>query len=101
MITAGKLVVKSQYLSSMQVYTNWYWNKHPQHHVIKVPTRTTFHPRLEVNAITDIHDIPKNLCNRKQQKNPYQDILYALLILTTITSQNKLFLEIKLSLKEL
>ena len=24
-ITAGKLVVKSQYLCSMQVETNWYW----------------------------------------------------------------------------
>ena len=28
-ITAGKLVVKSQYLSSMQVDTNWYCNQHP------------------------------------------------------------------------
>ena len=28
-ITAGKLVFKSQYLSSMQVDTNWYCNQHP------------------------------------------------------------------------
>ena len=25
-ITAGELVVKAQYLYSMQVDTNWYWN---------------------------------------------------------------------------
>ena len=37
-ITAGELVVKSQYLSSMQVDTNWYWNQHTQQHVITVPT---------------------------------------------------------------
>ena len=29
-ITAGEFVVKSQYLCSMQVETNWYWNQHPQ-----------------------------------------------------------------------
>ena len=36
-ITAGELVVKAQYLCSMQVDTNWYWNKQPKHHVITVP----------------------------------------------------------------
>ena len=34
-ITAGELVIKAQYLCSMQVATNWYWNQHPQKHVIK------------------------------------------------------------------
>ena len=29
LITAGGLVVKSQYLWYIQVNTNWYWNKHP------------------------------------------------------------------------
>ena len=67
-ITAGKLVVKPQYLCSMQVDTNWYWVQHPQDHVITVPTRTIIHPRLEVNAITDFHDIPKSVCNRTQAK---------------------------------
>ena len=43
-ITAGKLVVKAQYICSMQVETNWYWNQHTQHHVIKFPTRTIIHP---------------------------------------------------------
>ena len=43
-ITSGELVVKAQYICSMQVYTNWYWNQHPQHHVITVPTCTILHP---------------------------------------------------------
>ena len=30
MITSGELVVKGQYLSSMQVDTNLCWNQHPQ-----------------------------------------------------------------------
>ena len=28
-ITADELVVKAQYICSIQVYTNWYWNQHP------------------------------------------------------------------------
>ena len=43
-ITAGKLVVKAQYLCFMQLDTNWYCNQHPKHHVITVPTRTILHP---------------------------------------------------------
>ena len=45
-ITAGGLVVKSQYLFSMQLDTNWYWNQQPKQHVITVPTRTILHPQL-------------------------------------------------------
>ena len=37
-ITAGELVVKSQYLCYVQVNTNWYWNQHPKQHFITVPT---------------------------------------------------------------
>ena len=33
-----------------------------------MPTRTIIHPRPEVNTITDIHDIPKSVCNRTQAK---------------------------------
>ena len=62
------MVVKAQYLCSMQVDTNWYWNQHPRQHVITVPTRTILHPQLEVNAITDFHEIPKSVCNRTQAK---------------------------------
>ena len=56
-ITAGKLVVKAQYLCSLQVDTNWYWDPHPQQKVITVPTLTILHPRLEVNEIIDFHYI--------------------------------------------
>ena len=58
-ITAGELVVKAQYLCSMQVDTNWYWNQQPQQNAITVPTHTILHPWLEVNTITDINKIPK------------------------------------------
>ena len=75
-ITAGQLVVKALYLCSVKVDTNWYWNQHPQQHVIPVPTRTILHPRPEVIAVTYFHDIPKSVCNRTQEKNPYQDIVY-------------------------
>ena len=44
-INAGELVVKSQYLFSMQVYTNWYWEQQPKHHVITFPTRTILNPQ--------------------------------------------------------
>ena len=71
-ITAGELVVKAQYSCYMQVDTNWYWNQHPQHHVITAPTRTILHPRIGVNDVADFH-----VYNRTQtKKNRYQDILY-------------------------
>ena len=75
-ITAGGLVVKAQYLCSMIVYTNCYWNQQPKQHVITVPTRTILHPQLEVNAVTDFHAIPTRVCTRTQSKNPYQESLY-------------------------
>ena len=75
-ITAGKLVVKAQYICSMQVDTNWYWNQQPKHHLITVPTRTIVHTQLEVNGITYFHAIPTSVCTRKQAKKPSQDILY-------------------------
>ena len=65
-ITASELVVKAQYICSMQVYTYWYWNKQPKHHVIKVPTRTILHPQLEVNAVTYFHTIPTIVCTSTQ-----------------------------------
>ena len=68
-ITAGELVIKSQYLCYIQIDTNWYWNQHPQQHVITVPRCLILHPRLEVKAVTDFHDIPKSVCNRIQEKN--------------------------------
>ena len=63
-ITAGELVVKAQYLFSMQVDTNWYWNQQPKQNVITVPTHTITHPQLEVNSVKDFHTIPKIVCTR-------------------------------------
>ena len=74
--TSGELFVKSQYLCSMQVDINWYWNQYPQHHVITVTTRTILHQQLEFNAVTDFHPIPKSVCTKTQAKELYQDILY-------------------------
>ena len=67
-ITVGELVVKAKYIFSVQVDTTWYCNKHPQQHVTTVLTRTKLHPRIEVNAVTDFHVIPKSVCNRTQAK---------------------------------
>ena len=60
----------------MQVYTNWYWNQHPQHHVITVPTHTILHPGLEVNSVTYFTQYPKVYVPGHKQKDPYQDSLY-------------------------
>ena len=70
------MVVKTQYLCSMQVDTNWHWNQHPQQNVITVPTRTILNPRLEVNTVIDFHAIPKIVCTGTKEKKPYQDSLY-------------------------
>ena len=67
-ITAGDLVVKAQSRCSMQVNTNCYWYQNPQQHVITVPTHTILHPRIEVNAITDIPYIPKIVYKMTQAK---------------------------------
>ena len=64
----GECFFKAQHLCSMQVDTNWYWNKQPKHHVITVPTRTILHPQLEVNAVTDFHAILTSVCPLYEQK---------------------------------
>ena len=43
-ITAGECFAKAQYLYSIQVDTNWYWNQHPQQDVITATIRTILHP---------------------------------------------------------
>ena len=70
------MLVKAQYICSMQVGTSWYWNQHPQQHVITVPTRTIINPRLEVNAVTYFHAIPKMYVPGHKQKMPYQNSPY-------------------------
>ena len=68
MIIAGELIVKSQYICSVQVDNNWYWDQHTQQYFITVPTLTILHPRLEGNEITDFPEITKSLCNSTQEK---------------------------------
>ena len=75
-ITSGEFFVKAQYLCSLQVDNNWYWNQQPEHHFITVPTHTILHPQLQVKAVTDFEKITKINCTRTQAKKPYQDILY-------------------------
>ena len=67
-ITTGELVVKAKHLCFMKIYTNWYCNQQPKHHVITFPTHTILHPQLEVDAKTDFHEIPTSVCSRTQAK---------------------------------
>ena len=67
-ITSGELVVKAQYICSMQIDTNWCWKQQPKYHVITVPTRTILHPQLEFDAITDFRKITTSVCSRTQAK---------------------------------
>ena len=60
-ISAGELVVKAQYIFSMQENTNWYWKQQPLQYTIIVPTRTIIHPRLDVTIIRYVKYIPNNL----------------------------------------
>ena len=50
----------------MQEITNWFWDQHKQQKVMTVPTRIILHPKLDVTKISDIHDIPKTVCNMTQ-----------------------------------
>ena len=60
----------------MQENTNWYWKQQPLQQTIMVQTLTILHPLLDVITIRDVQDIPENVCNRIQTKNPYKDILF-------------------------
>ena len=71
-ITAGELVVKEQYLCSVQDSTNWYWEQQPLQQAIIVPTRTILHSRLDSVGITDIQDIPKSVRNSIQARKSIQ-----------------------------
>ena len=74
-ISTGELVVKAQYLLSMQENTNWYWKKQALQHTIVFPTQTIFHPCLDVITIIYVQYITNNACNSIQEKNPYKDVL--------------------------
>ena len=75
-ISAGELVVKEQYLCSMQENTNWYWKQQPLQQTIIFPTRTILHPRLDVTTIIYFQDIPKNICNRIHAKKTHTNTSY-------------------------
>ena len=67
-ITAVKLVVRAQYICSVQEITDWFWYQHPQQQFITVLAPTILNPRLDVIEITYATDIPKSVCNRTQTK---------------------------------
>ena len=75
-ISAGELVVREQYLCSIQENTNWYWRQQPLQQTIIFPTRTILHPRLDVITIIYFQDIPKNICNRIQEKRHTKTYYY-------------------------
>ena len=55
----GEIVVKAQYLFSMQENTNCYQEQQPLYQTIKVPTHRILHPRLDVIIIKDVQYTPK------------------------------------------
>ena len=67
-ISSGELVVKAQYICSMQENYNWYWKQQPLQQTIVVPTHIIIHLCLGVVIITYVQDIPKIVCNRIQAK---------------------------------
>ena len=71
-ISDGELVVKAQYLCSMQEKNNWYWKQQPLEYTIIVPTCTILHSRLEVIIIIHVKEIPRKLCGRIKAKKETQ-----------------------------
>ena len=64
-ISVGELVVKAQYLYSMQENSNLYWKQQSAKHNILVPTRKILHSRLDVVRIKDVQDTPNTVCNKE------------------------------------
>ena len=65
-ISAGELVVKAEYLFSMQENTNWYGKQQPLQQTIIFQTRTIIHTCLGVIILRYVQDIPNNLCISNQ-----------------------------------
>ena len=66
---------------------------------VKFPTRTILHPHIDVITIRYVQDLPKNFCNRIQEKSPYKEILLVWLMLIMIIFWMKLSVVKKLSLR--
>ena len=71
-ISAHELVVRAQYLCSLQENTNIYWKQQPLQQTIIVPTQTIIHPHLHIIIIRYLKYIPNNLCSRNQAKKSIQ-----------------------------
>ena len=65
-ISAGELVVKAEYLFSVQENTNWYGKQQPLQQTIIFQTRTIIHTCLGVIILRYVQDIPNNLCISNQ-----------------------------------
>ena len=57
-ISAGELVVREQYLCSMQENTYWYWIQKPLQQTIIFSTGTILNSRLDVIRIRYVQYIP-------------------------------------------
>ena len=68
-ISACKLVVKAQYIFSMQENTNCYRKQQPLQQTIIFPSLTILHPRLDVIIIRYVQDTPENICIRNKGKS--------------------------------
>ena len=53
-ISAGELLVKAQYIFSMQENIRFYWKKQPLKHTIIFTTSKIIHQCLNVSGITDV-----------------------------------------------
>ena len=71
-IFSGELVVKAQYISSIQENANSYWKQQSLKHTIIIPTHKIIHRRLNIVIIRYDQYIPKNVCNRIQAKKDMQ-----------------------------
>ena len=57
-------------MNYMQDYTKWCWEK--IYIYIIVPTHIIVHPCLDEITVADVEQIPKNLCNRNQERKALQ-----------------------------
>ena len=51
--SAGKLVVKYQYMNCMKDNTKWYWEQSTQQNNIIIPTRTIVYKCLDIMTVTE------------------------------------------------
>ena len=69
---AGKLLVKSEYLSLMKSKTNWYWKEHGTNQSVIISTRTIVSPCLEVSFIKNSAYITSIIRNKNNHYRMYR-----------------------------